>query len=396
MEIWSIVYERPDNARTGFGRAVWCLSKAFLQKGAYVSIIYENLGSKKITRELVEGIYLYGIPSPGRLLSKRITFYMQTLYFIKKCCNRGDSKVFFLHGPFSLPLAKPLKELGLVAYHTFGTLAYELRRSLVELVKTTNLRKLSIYALDIPIETIYLHHADMIIVPHNMAAQEFKKIYRIKAKKILVSPYGQDMYERFHDEKFFREVEEFKSRFMRKNIILFVGGSDWNRKGARYVLYAFSKLSKNLPVTLIMTGKPVKQYLYLIRELGLKIGEDVILPGLVDDRTLALLYASCDVFTLPSLHEGFSQPVIEVMAYGKPVIVSPLAAYPIVEDGSEGLIINPKNIDSYAYALQKILTDEELYMTMSKNAKLKAQKYSWNAIGSNLFKIFYHYFQNKR
>jgi len=396
MEIWSIVYERPDNARTGFGRAVWCLSKAFLQKGAYVSIIYENFGSKKITRELVEGIYLYGIPSSGCLLSKRIAFYMQTLYFIKKYCNRSDTKVFFLHGPFSLPLAKPLKELGLIAYHTFGTLAYELRRSLAELVKTTNLRKLSIYASYIPMETIYLHHADMIIVPHNMAAQEFKKIYRIKAKKILVSPYGQDIYERFHDEKFFREVEEFKSRFMGKKIILFVGGSDWSRKGARYVLYAFSRLSKNLPVTLIMTGKPIKQYLYLIRELGLKIGEDVILPGLVDDRTLALLYASCDVFTLPSLHEGFSQPVIEVMAYGKPVIVSPLAAYPIVEDGSEGFIINPENIDTYVYVLQKTLIDKELYITMSENAELKAQKYSWNAIGSNLFKIFYQYFQNER
>jgi glycosyltransferase involved in cell wall biosynthesis len=144
-----------------------------------------------------------------------------------------------------------------------------------------------------------------------------------------------------------------------------------------------------------MTGKPTEQYLNLIRGLGFKVNEDIILPGLVDDRTLALLYASCDVFTLPSLHEGFSQPVIEVMAYGKPVIVSPSAAYPTVEDGNEGFVISPEDIDSYVYALQKTLTDKELYMAMSKKAKLKAQKYSWYTIGSNLFEIFYQHFQNK-
>jgi glycosyltransferase involved in cell wall biosynthesis len=292
-------------------------------------------------------------------------------------------------------LAKPLKRLGLIAYHTFGTLVYELKCSFPELIRAIDLRKLSTYALDIPIETACLRYVDMIVVPHDMAAQEFQKIYRVNGEKILVSPYGQDVYDRFHDKKFFREVEDFRSKFMGKKIILFVGGSGWSRKGARYALYAFSKLSKNLPATLIMTGKPTEQYLNLIRELKLKVGEDIILPGLVDDRTLALLYASCDVFTLPSLHEGFSQPVIEVMAYGKPVIVSPLAAYPTVKDGCEGFIINPEDIDSYVYTLQKILTDKELYMAMSKKAKLKAQKYSWSTIGSNLFEIFCQRFQNK-
>jgi len=393
MEIWSIVYERPDDARTGFGRAVWCLSKVFLQKGAHVSIIYEKFGSKNISSEVVDGIHLYGMSSSGYFLSKRISFYTQALHFIRKCCNMGDAKVFFLHGPFSLPLAKPLKGLGLIAYHTFGTLAYELKCSLPELVRTINLRKIFTYALDIPIETSYLRYVDMIVVPHDMAAQEFQTIYHVNREKILVSPYGQDMYDRFHDVKFFRE--DFRSKFTGKKIILFVGGSDWNRKGAGYVLYIFSKLSKNMPATLIMTGKPTEQHLKLIRELGLKIGEDIILPGLVDDRTLALLYASCDVFVLPSLHEGFSQPVIEVMAYGKPVIVSPLAAYPTVEDRSEGFVISPEKIDSYVYALQKILTDKQLYMSMSKKAKLKAQKYSWNTIGSNLFEIFHKHFQNK-
>lgn len=137
-----------------------------------------------------------------------------------------------------------------------------------------------------------------------------------------------------------------------------------------------------------MTGKPTKEYLVLAGRLELKINEDILLPGLVDDRTLAFLYASCDVFALPSLHEGFSQPVIEVMAYGKPVVASPIAAYPTVKNGSEGFVINSCDIDSCADALQKILTDKDLYANMSQKAKLKAQQYSWDKIGFNLIKYF--------
>jgi teichuronic acid biosynthesis glycosyltransferase TuaC len=102
-----------------------------------------------------------------------------------------------------------------------------------------------------------------------------------------------------------------------------------------------------------MTGKPSKKYLFIASKLGLKIGVDLLLPGLVDNKTLALYYASCDVFFLPSLHEGFSQPILEVMAYGKPVVASPLAAYPTVTDGVEGFVVHPRNKDSYAPALRK-------------------------------------------
>jgi hypothetical protein len=249
MEICFIVYEKPDDARTGFGRAVWCFSKAFLQRGAYVSIIYKKNVSESVNSEVVDGIHLYGIPSSGHLLSRRISFYTQVLHLIRKYCNKSYAKVFFLHGPFSLPLARSLKRYGLIVYHTFGTLAYELKCSFPELIRTIDLRKLSTYALDIPIEMTYLRFVDMIVVPHDKAAQEFQKIYRVSKEKILVSSYGQDLYDRFHDENFFREVEDFRSKFMGKKIILFVGGSGWSRKGARYVLYAFSKLSKNVPAT---------------------------------------------------------------------------------------------------------------------------------------------------
>ena len=40
MEIWSIIYERPEKAFTGFGRAAWCISSAFPKNKINTRIIY--------------------------------------------------------------------------------------------------------------------------------------------------------------------------------------------------------------------------------------------------------------------------------------------------------------------------------------------------------------------
>lgn len=387
LNVWSIVYERPDTAATGFGRAVWSLSKAFKSK-VKVQIIYEAPRSHSIVKEVIDGIYLYGVPKGQGLISGRMSFYRDAATLLETLADKNDSNIFFLHGPFSLPLVRPLKRLGPVVYHTFGSLIMELAYSFREIVDTADQSKLLRYASDIPIESTFIRSADMTVVPHHRAALEFAKLYRLRSGRLFVSPYGQDIYERFHGDAFFRDANRFRSEFAGKKIILFVGGYAWNRKGARWMLQAFRKVSKEVPSTLIMTGKPDNYHLAIANDLGIK-KDELFLPGIVDDRTLAMLYALCDVFALPSLHEGFSQPVIEVMAYGKPVVVSPIAAYPTVTNGVEGFIADPHDPDEFARALRKILTDDEIHSIMGNNSREKAQKFSWDKIGLALLGLFH-------
>lgn len=387
LNIWSVVYERPDTADTGFGRAVWSLSKVFMSQ-AKVNIIYGAPRSSSIGKELIDDINLYGVPKGQGLISGRMSFYRDAATLLEMLTNKHDPNVIFLHGPFSLPLVRPLRRLGPVVYHTFGSLIFELTYSFREIVDTADQSKLARYASDIPIESAFIRSVDMTVVPHQRAALELAKLYRLRSDRISVSPYGQDIYERFHGDEFFSDADRFRSRFAGKKIILFVGGYAWNRKGARWMLRAFGKVSKHVPSVLIMTGKPAEHYLNLAGELGLKINEDILLPGIVNDRTLALLYASCDVFALPSAHEGFSQPVIEVMAYGKPVVVSPIAAYPTVRNGVEGFIVEPRDTEGFAEAMGKMLIDDELYSIMCRNAKKRSQQFSWGKIGLRLLHLF--------
>jgi len=386
MNIWSVVYERPNTAATGFGRAVWSLSRAFKSQ-AKVHIIYEAPRSSSIIKGLIDDVYLYGVPRGRRLISGRMSFYRDAATLLEMLADKHDSNIVFLHGPFSLPLVRPLRHLGPVVYHTFGSLIVELASSFREIVNTADQSKLMRYASDIPIESTFIRSVDMTVVPHQRAALEFAKLYRLRSDRLFVSPYGQDIYERFHGDAFFSDANRFRSRFAGKKIILFVGGYAWNRKGARWMLQAFGKVSKEMPSTLIMTGKPANHHLAIANELGIK-KDELLLPGIVDDRMLAMLYASCDVFALPSLHEGFSQPVIEAMAYGKPVVASPVAAYPSVRNGKEGFAVNPHDTNAFARVLRQLLSDEKKSAQMGGYARERAKMFSWKVIGNDLLSLF--------
>jgi glycosyltransferase involved in cell wall biosynthesis len=352
-----------------------------------VNIIYEAPKSSRIFKERVDGICLYGVPKGHGLISGRMSFYRDAATLLEMLADKHDSNVIFLHGSFSLPLVRPLRHLGPVVYHTFGSVIIEFTSSFREIVDTGDKSKLVRYASDIPIESTFIRSVDMTVVPHQRAALEFTKLYRLQSDRIFVSPYGQDIYERFHGNEFFSDACRFRSRFAGKKIILFVGGRAWNRKGARWMLQAFEKVSKQVPSVLLMTGKPDDHHLAVANELGIK-KDELFLPGIVDDRMLAILYASCDVFALPSLHEGFSQPVIEVMAYGKPVVASPIAAYPSVRNGKEGFVVNPYDTNAFAHALRQILYDEKKLAQMSGCARERAKTFSWKVIGDNLLSLF--------
>ncbi len=64
---------------------------------------------------------------------------------------------------------------------------------------------------------------------------------------------------------------------------------------------------------------------------------------------------------LPSAAEGLGRVIVEAFLRGRPVVATRVGGIPdIVEDGVNGLLVEPGSVDALAVAIERVLTDDEL------------------------------------
>jgi glycosyltransferase involved in cell wall biosynthesis len=98
----------------------------------------------------------------------------------------------------------------------------------------------------------------------------------------------------------------------------------------------------------------------------------------------------CDVFSLPSWQEGFGIVYLEAMALGKPVIgCKGEGIEDFVVDGETGLLVEPKNPDQLADAMEFLICNPEKARTMGENARqFVLQNYTWEKNAEKMIDIY--------
>jgi glycosyltransferase involved in cell wall biosynthesis len=96
----------------------------------------------------------------------------------------------------------------------------------------------------------------------------------------------------------------------------------------------------------------------------------------VPEDELPMLYAGARLFVYPSLYEGFGLPVLEAMASGAPVITSNVASLPEVV-GAAAWLVDPKDADQIAEALQELLQNEERRCIASAAGLARSASFTW-------------------
>lgn len=105
-------------------------------------------------------------------------------------------------------------------------------------------------------------------------------------------------------------------------------------------------------------------------------GSFVKSTGFVRHEELPHLIASSDIFIFASSCETISITLLEGMAAGLPIACSDKGPMPeVLEDG--GVYFDPKDADSIATAIENIIDNPDLRVTISKRAKELSQKYTW-------------------
>lgn len=97
----------------------------------------------------------------------------------------------------------------------------------------------------------------------------------------------------------------------------------------------------------------------------------VELLGWVSGEQKDSLLRGAATFILPSYQEGVPMSVLEAMAFGVPVIASAVGGIPdVVEDGTNGYLIEPGNTSAIARAITRLVNDGELRARMARNAAI--------------------------
>jgi glycosyltransferase involved in cell wall biosynthesis len=97
-------------------------------------------------------------------------------------------------------------------------------------------------------------------------------------------------------------------------------------------------------------------------------------------KTLAELYAQCDIAVNPSWHEGFSQPALEAMACGCAVVTTAIGTEDFMEPGKNCILVQPKHPDEIEQALTRLLDDDKLRERMAAAGLATAKNFYWDRI----------------
>ena len=140
-------------------------------------------------------------------------------------------------------------------------------------------------------------------------------------------------------------------------------------KNHKMMLTAFAQVIKNHPNTsLLMVGDGEERQTIETCIKALSLKNHVILAGY--EAKPANHIALMDIFLLSSLSEGTSMTLLEAMSIGKPCVVTDAGGNPeIIEDQYNGLVTENDNAQSYAQAINQLVSSPQLQHEYGNNSK---------------------------
>ena len=188
------------------------------------------------------------------------------------------------------------------------------------------------------------------------------------------------------------EINEFINRYNipKKSIILLMQSSPIAKvksDGTKILFDAINQLKKKHPeIILIITG--AGPYLEELKNYAFEIGihNHVIFTGWLNNPFIPL--SLCNLYVHISLGEGLPLAILEAMSVGKPIIATPVGGIPeVIEHKKSGILVEP-DVNTISRAIDELLFNEELKISLGNNAYLESKKYTWQKCANQFITVF--------
>jgi len=168
------------------------------------------------------------------------------------------------------------------------------------------------------------------------------------------------------------------------------------QKGLTYLIKAAAKILQDINRSdvyfLIVGYGPMEAELKkLVDDLNIK--SKVIISSAKDIRdVLAIL----DIYAISSVWEGQPIAMLEAMAAGCPIVATKVGGIPeIIVDGQNGLLAEPKDEDSLAKKISKLVKNNKLRHNISQSGKQVVKEYGLSIYIKKLEEYFITEYESK-
>ena len=331
------------------------------QKGHQVAVIAPS-ETMAVTRKKIDNIDVYGLPSVPVLLYPNFRLPVPVLLQarISRLLDSFKPDVIHIQDHFSITAAV-VKVNAKYGIPIIGTNHF-MPENLTALVRSEKWKVKIKNFMWSRFSTVYNQLA-IVTTPSETAADLIRPKLNVEVISIS-SGIDLEKFNPYGDTKMVKE----KYNIPNKPILLYAGRVD-PEKHLEEVLRAIALAIKKVDFCLVIVGKGLSKLALEALALELGITDHVIFTGFVSEEDLPFFYKLSQCFIIASIAELLSLATLQAMASGLPVIAANAGALSeLVNEGVNGFLFEPGDIESISTSICTILSNEELGKTMSKKS----------------------------
>ncbi len=372
MKILAISHEFPPIGGGG-ANACYFLTKGFVERGHEVTLITANYQGMP-EKEVMNGVQIMRVNSLRKHKEhcsfKEMLSYLFKAYPVAKKMqkeNRYDICLIFFgipSGPIGYMLKKKYKLPYVIRFGGGDVPGFQERFT-------------KVYKLIAPAIKMIWKKADARIANSQGLKDMALKFYDKKSFDII--PNGVDTEVFYPIEK--ADSDEFKILFVSRLI---------ERKGLQFIIPQLQKIqdSTEKKVKLVVVGDgPYREQLETIT-WEYKVADMVEFVGQKNKKEIVPFYQNADLFILPSAKEGMPNVVLEAMACGLPIIMTPCeGSKELVQDNGYILLTS-----EMGEKIQQLLRNKEMLQKLGHNSRrIVEEQFCWGHVVENYLTLMSKY-----